>query len=50
MYFVGEVVMACFESHAHLCKNIRNLLIIIRNTVKEYMTLKTDMFYPARDC
>ena len=25
--------MACFESHAHLCKQIRNLLIVIKNTV-----------------
>ena len=25
--------MACFESDVHLCKKIRNLLIIIKNTV-----------------
>ncbi len=25
--------MACFESHVHLRKKIRNLLIVIKNTV-----------------
>ena len=25
--------MACFESYVHLCKKIRDLLIVIKNTV-----------------